>query len=330
MRLSDIPFEATAAPEPPAPPLRDLLRRDAAGAAARKFHLTQRAEGWAQMLAHEVFRLLPTRTVSEIGARLGRRAWRRRRGKPQAQRMERMLGKLTGLDAAARADLVRQWYENAGRVYAEYAVLDRIAASDRARVEGLEHLREALAVTGQIAFASCHLGPWEMVGALQRRFSAGEPVFGKWEPQANRYQNRILWRRRRREGTIVLPRTPGLIRLVQRLFVDGREHVCLFVDEVHDGASRFPPFWRPMPDRGNATLLLKLAHRTGAPVLPMWLRREPDGRLTLVIRPALPLDPTLDEAAYLAEGRRLLATTFEPALRAHPEQWYMLSEMRDG
>jgi KDO2-lipid IV(A) lauroyltransferase len=329
MRIADIPIADTAAPEPPAPPLRDLLRRGAAGAAARRFHVAQRIEGWAQILAHELFRLLPPRLVSAIGAMLGRRAWRRRRGGPLAARMDRMLARFTDLDAAARVGVVERWFENAGRVYAEYAVMTRVANGGTVRVEGLGHLRAAHARTGQIAFASCHLGPWEMTGALLRRFNEGEAVFSKWAPQADRYQNRIVWRRRRREGTVVLPPTPGVTRTVHRLFVDGRQHICLFVDEVFDGASRFPPFWRPMPDRGNATLLLKLARRTGAPVLPLWLRREQDGVLTLVVRPALPLDPALDEAAYLAEGRRLLAAVFEPVLRAHPDQWYMLSEMRD-
>jgi KDO2-lipid IV(A) lauroyltransferase len=242
--------------------------------------------------------------------------------------MDRMLARLTGLDDGPRAALLERWFENTGRTYAEYAVLTRLAASGAVRVDGAEHLRAAVAATGKVAFASCHLGPWELVCALLRRWDGGLNVFMRWQPQSDRYQNRIVWRRRVREGFVALP--PGPPRSMRALFVEGGESLILFVDEVVEGASRFPPFWRPMPDRGNATLLLRLARRAGAPVLPLWLRREPDGALTLVVRPALPLDPALDESAYLAEGRRLLAAVFEPAVRAHPEQWYMLSEMRDG
>lgn len=180
-----------------------------------------------------------------------------------------------------------------------------------------------------MALALCHLGAWETVGPIVPGL-LGRPVVYTWQPQPNRFHNRILWQRRRAEGTIALPPGAATARLLHRLVVEGRESVALFVDEVVDGASRFPPFWRPMPERGNATILLKLAHRAGAPVLPVWVLRTGRGaRFTLHVDPPLELDPALPQARFVGEGRRLLAARLEPVIRANPDQWYMLCEMRD-
>jgi KDO2-lipid IV(A) lauroyltransferase len=178
-----------------------------------------------------------------------------------------------------------------------------------------------------VALAACHLGAWEAVTRTLPRL-AGRPVFYTWQPQGSRFHNRLLWRLRKAGGLVGLPPGQQSARLAYRLFVDGRERICLFVDEVVDGESRFPPFWRPMPERGNATVLLKLAYRTAAPVLPTWLVRTEGARFTLHIGEPLALDLRQPRDLFLRHGRRLLANRMEPVIRAHVDQWYMLAEMR--
>lgn len=331
MRLADVPFELTRPVEPVPPPLRDLWGAATARREAWRFHVHQPVQALGEALLHGAMHRLPLDLASDIGARLSRGARRRMRGRPFVKRMARMLARLDSDRAgtpAAQAALLDRWFENTGRAYAEFAVLHRLPSDGRVVVEGMEHVQAAIAARGQVALALCHLGAWETVGPVVPGL-LGRPVVYTWQPQPNRFHNRVLWQRRRAEGTIALPPGAASARLLRRLVVEGRESFGLFVDEVVDGASRFPPFWRPMPERGNATVLLKLAHRVAAPVLPVWVLRTGRARFTVHVDPPLALDARAPLRAVLDEGRRQLAARLEPVIRANPEQWYMLAEMRE-
>jgi Kdo2-lipid IVA lauroyltransferase/acyltransferase len=63
--------------------------------------------------------------------------------------------------------------------------------------------------------------------------------------------------------------------------------------------------------------LALLALRTGAPVLPVFLRREPGGRHCMEVGPPVPPPPDADVVAYTARFNQVL----EAAIRRAPEQW---------
>ena len=65
----------------------------------------------------------------------------------------------------------------------------------------------------------------------------------------------------------------------------------------------------------------RLAHATGAWILPVFAITAPDGKYDLVIEE--PIDPAgLDEAAIQAK----LAGLLESYVRRHPEQWLMMQD----
>jgi KDO2-lipid IV(A) lauroyltransferase len=67
-----------------------------------------------------------------------------------------------------------------------------------------------------------------------------------------------------------------------------------------------------------------LAARTGAPIIPAFCRRRPDGDFEAVIYPPLPLVNTGDREADVRANTILVNQALEREILAHPEQWLWL------
>lgn len=151
MRLADVPFELTRPAEPVPPPLRDLWGPAPARREAWRFRVHQPLQAFGEVLLHRAMHRLPVDLASDIGARLSKGARRRMRGRPFVQRMARMLARLNTDRAGtpvAQAALLDRWFENTGRLYAEFAVLRRLPSDGRVVVEGMEHVQAAIAARG--------------------------------------------------------------------------------------------------------------------------------------------------------------------------------------
>jgi KDO2-lipid IV(A) lauroyltransferase len=82
----------------------------------------------------------------------------------------------------------------------------------------------------------------------------------------------------------------------------------------------FVPFFGAPASTSKGLALLAL--RTGAPVVPIFLRREPGGRHCVDVGPALPPPPDHQIATYTAAFNRVL----EAAIRRAPEQWLWMHD----
>jgi KDO2-lipid IV(A) lauroyltransferase len=72
-----------------------------------------------------------------------------------------------------------------------------------------------------------------------------------------------------------------------------------------------------------------LALRTGAPVVPIMCRRQPDNRYLLQVQPKLDFQPSDDQDADVDRLAQAIMDRFEDHLSATPEQWYLFSPMWD-
>ena len=70
-----------------------------------------------------------------------------------------------------------------------------------------------------------------------------------------------------------------------------------------------------------------LAMRTGAPIVPTYVSRRPDGRLDGEVGPPLEVRWTGDRRADLTEITRLIAQRLEYHIGRHPEQWTVLQRI---
>ena len=326
MRRDDIPWEWTFAPEPTAPPLTEALKSGPTGRAARRYHLTDRVFGGGKVALNALFGVLPPPAAASLGGRVAGTLSRRYYGEaPFVQRMKAHAAVLdpTLGDDEAREAFVRRWFASTGRTMSDFANLEAIATR-HTQVTGREAMEAARHDGRPLVVVTVHTGTWELVSYFSSRhlFNRGS---GAWAPQSNRFENRIVARTRRRLDIKALPATPQLAPRLYRVLKEPGQFIVLVVDEPSEGTVKFPLFGRSVPERCNFAFALRVAQRAGGIVLPVVIARTGPSTHAFAYRPAIEVRPG-EEGLGQAAGA--LNGIYEPHVRAHLDQWYMLHKLR--
>src|SRR5205807_10551771 len=142
---------------------------------------------------------------------------------------------------------------------------------DNIRVDGWEHVEAAYQVGKGVVFATGHIGNWDMAGAA---FAArGHPVSALVETLQPARWNERVQRTRIAAGVKAIPIEHGLRDMIATL--RKREGLAVLVDRPVDADGVVVTFFgrgTRVPS-GAATLAL----RTGSPVVPAALVRDPSG-----------------------------------------------------
>ncbi|MFY2762771.1 lysophospholipid acyltransferase family protein [Arenimonas sp. MALMAid1274] len=218
------------------------------------------------------------------------------------------------LDAGARRRLVRASLVNtvigALELFRAWHAPSR-ALSGLADIEGLQHLREALA-RGQGVLLMCgHFTHTELAVRL-----LGEALGREVRVVVRRHNNPCLEAWFDRARSAVYGPTIGKkdVRALLRNLMDGQP-VVYSADQNFTYQNAFVPFFG-IP-AATLTATPDLVRRGRAVLLPFWYRRLPDGRYRLRIEPTWPgwpsADPVADAARYMAE--------LETVVRQCPEQY---------
>ena len=193
-------------------------------------------------------------------------------------------------------------------------------------VEGEEHLRRALKQGRGVIALSAHLGNFTMIGT--RLAAAGYPfsVVVK-QPKDERFA-RLIDRYRAMVGIQTISAKPRREAARQILKALRRNEVILVIaDEFKSGGVEVEFLGRTAPaPRGPATLAL----RTGAAVLPTFVTRDHEDRLTLRIGEEVRLVKTGDLQQDIAANASLFAGHLEAMVRRYPDQWNWLGFHRNG
>jgi KDO2-lipid IV(A) lauroyltransferase len=204
--------------------------------------------------------------------------------------------------------------ENLGIVAAEFTHADKLAGEavrDLVTVKGLEHVDRS---RGSLVI-SAHLSNWEWMGpalaGLGIRLAAvARPLD---DPRLNLFVDEV----RRATGMNTVPKkgaAPELLRLLKEGWM-----VLVLIDQSPRTSAvpvRFfgQPCW--------ATIGPVMAGlRAGVPVHALCMIREPDGRYTLELSPALSMTRSGDLHRDLVENTQRCQDAIETMVRAHPEQW---------
>ncbi len=196
------------------------------------------------------------------------------------------------------------------------------ASSEEIRAEilllGREHLEAALAKGKGAIVLSAHLGNFFLVGTrlaiedYPTYVLVSQPQDGRLQQLLDRYRLKIGQR------TIhARPRRDASRQLVQVL---RRNDLALVIaDEYRSGDGIYVPFFgrTVLARRGPATLAL----RTGAAVVPIYLIRDPSGRLTLIIEPEIKLLRSGDIKLDVRENTLRITQWLERTVRSYPDQW---------
>jgi len=256
---------------------------------------------------------LPLPVAMLLGEMGGLAAWAISPGSRRAAR-----GHLdSSLAGPGHAATVRRVFLNLGRAAAEILVARRIgieAFARRVTVEGEEHLLASLADGRGVLAVTAHFGNFELLAALVAR-RCDLKVVGK-RPQEGDATD-LVTETRAGFGVETISQTNprGILRALR-----GGAVVGLLPDQDIDRLEGIfiPFFGRPAyTPTGPATM----SFATGAPIVPLFLRREGRTRHRLVYHP--PIRPDRD-ADRDAEVRRLTvewSAVVEEEIAARPDLW---------
>ena len=184
-------------------------------------------------------------------------------------------------------------------------------------------LDEAMAAGKGAILISPHLGTWELGGLGLADLGYRINVLTFREPDARVNEQRERVRNERGIGVIYVDREDtsplAIIEAVNAL--RRNEIICLIGDR--DGSSntvKVPFFGRPTPLPAGAA---HLALATGAPVIPVFVVLDRDGRYaTLMDEPIFFKGSHGKNHAVVEQGMTRLAGVFERYIRKYPDQWY--------
>ena len=281
---------------------------------------------------HEGMRALPTGMASAIGGRLGRFAGPRLHA--AADRRARATLALLRPDLAADPAIARMW-DAQGRAYAEFSVEDRLWPRGQVSVTGEQHLARRKLGDPPLIVAGVHLGNWELVPIMLGYL--GHDVADVYQPQRNRFEDRIAERSRLRAAAQVrkvsgaeltlLPPSPTVGAELVRALQSGAT-LMMYVDEFVRGRVHAPSFGRPVRSDGNLGRAARLARLAGAAIVPAYAERLPGPRYVVHFLPPVALQRTADRKADLLANVAALDAAVTAPVRDHIEQWFMLPDFR--
>jgi KDO2-lipid IV(A) lauroyltransferase len=183
------------------------------------------------------------------------------------------------------------------------------------RVEGLEHLEPALERGRGVVAFTAHVGNIDVVGQLPIIY--GVPLTGAVEHIQPERLFRYLQKVRQSHGVKLIPSDGPMIGLIKAL--KRGEIIGLPSDrDIADNGRMVEFFGAParLPD-GQ----VRVALRTGAALIPVFVERLPDNRYVVRIEPELELPRTDDHEADVAAGMEMVVAAMERIIAQRPEQW---------
>ena len=260
---------------------------------------------------------LPLTVVFRLGCLLGLVAWAVLPGYRRLARRNVEIAFGSEMSAREVRRTVRQHFCRLGANLLSAPRLARLPEADvQARVEmhGLEGLRAALARGHGVVMAINHIGNWELYAQLIGHIRE-YPVGVVFQPQRNKYLNRLIDRDRRRLGMETFSRRDGYVGAAEMIRRGGV--LAILIDQNAGETGVWVPFFGRLAS--TSPLAGTLAKRTGAPLISVAIHTTGTARWRCVIEPPLePADHPVEQLTWM------LNRTLEKQIAAGPPDWFWL------
>jgi lauroyl/myristoyl acyltransferase len=231
-------------------------------------------------------------------------------------------------DDAARRRLANRVLENFYHFIHDIGRTSQMSAQQLRQqvghVKGYENYESAYALGRGVIVATAHLGSYEIGIAAAAGLGPKVHVVFKHDPlEAFNLLRRRLHAKLGVIDALVDEGWPVWMKLRDALAKN--ELVLIQSDRVVPGqrgtAVRFCDGNMMMP-----LGLIKFAAQTGAPILPVFTPRQPDGTIQIVIEPAIHVEPQdlRQQGDEPPKALKQLAAILEKQVRRYPDQWLML------
>ncbi len=243
---------------------------------------------------------------------------------PASNRIRRNLAlAMPELDERQREAIVRQSWDNLGRIFGEMPHLEAIADTGHVEIDPtvLDRLREAKAGGRAMIFVGAHLSNFEVFGRAAARSGFPQALIYR---RANNPLVDAYFRRMRGPDLQLLPKSLDGFRAVQRVLAAGGNLGMLIDQKLNEGipvpffgrAAMTTPAPAQMALRFRAAVVVGYAERLG----PARYRLHAD--LVTLPQPA-ERAPKARKAADL-EAMTTLNRMIEQQIRANPGDWFWL------
>ncbi len=217
--------------------------------------------------------------------------------------------------------IIEESFRNLGRFFMEvvkiyYGRGSRIVGETA--VNGIDNFEKAKAKGKGVIFITGHCGNWELLAITWS--SKGVPFSVVARPLNNPYLNGVLERARARFGNAVIYKRGALRQVLSTL--KGGGCVGILMDQ-----SVLPEEGYVISFLGRGAWTTKapalIARKTGAPVLPAFIRRTGNGN-EITIYPEVELSANDDREDALKDDTQRLSSFIEDYIRENPSQWLWL------
>jgi len=237
---------------------------------------------------------------------------------------ENIAGAFPDATEAQRAIILREAWDNLGRVACEYVHMDRIWDFDPEHPEAgrvtaspeTVALYERLRDDGKPAIVfSAHLANWELPAIAAARHGIESAVLYR-TPNSPAVAKEILRLRQDSMGTLVAAGMSAPFKLARAL--ERGQHIGMLVDQRFGRGPRVDFLGRPA--QANP-LLAQLARRFDCPVHGARAIRLPDGRFRLDLTEEIPLPRDAEGLIDVAAATQTMNDVIAGWVREHPGQW---------
>lgn len=259
-------------------------------------------------IAFIIFKSLPAVTASNVGGWIGRNVGTRLAASRKAfKNLERAL---PGRTPEEYNNIVRDMWDNLGRVIAEYPHLPEIVM--KAEIVGEENLK---GIPESFITIGAHAGNWELL-PFYFNHRAELPITGLYREPNNPYVAAILERARNAtgKGSYARKSKAGSRALIKTLQDGGR--LGILIDQKYNQGIRADFFGHPAMTSAS---FAQLARKYNCPIVPLWVERVENTQFRLTIDAPIIVGERSDE-----EIVDLAHAALEAHILKNPGQWLWL------
>ena len=276
-------------------------------------HVQYFFEACGVYLAYGFFWLMPIDTASDMGGKIMRFLGPRMAASRKAMRnIERAMPETTEEE---RQKILKDMWENLGRVFAEYPHLDKLY--DRIETQGREvfekirntHDRGAILI-------GAHIANWE-VYALGTKIN-NVPLHLVYRPPNNYFLDGMIHWTRRRAGAIsnIPKNVTGTRQMVAAL--KSHEKIGALIDQKFNSGVAVPFFNMPAM---TTPAVVQMGLRFDVPLYPVRIVRTKGCQFKIMIEPALDVPDIDNEDEKTYQMLLDIHKKYESWIREEPGQW---------
>lgn len=271
----------------------------------------------------KIFSSLPLKSSLQAGKKLGRLLYVID-GKHRKLAIKNLTMTL-GLDNGEAKETARRVFENIGATFAEFINIPDLNKSffdDNVEVEGFENYLKAKGDGKGVLMLGAHLGNWELLGAVHL-IKMGQAASVVYKRAKNHYVTSFIDSVRRSYGVKTIPHRNSVREILASL--KRGEGVGILLDQHAGSKEAVVVDFLGRPAATNFGLAV-IALKTGAPVVPMFLLREGEGRYRAVYDEPIHLRKSGDYEKDIREATVIFNSMVEKYVRKYPEQWFWVHD----